>query len=188
MLLVLLGLFLMGVTTVATLAILQRKQGHFVSMEWRAFTPPDGSCGIELLGQATEADSDLEHGERRYATQGWYSGTTAWIGWRTLTLAQAQEGAVKDGWVQYRKMFFDKERDRLKDKYGGYIARDATVGHDPVTVEVRLDGQNGPVVERMIVVTKGPQPRIYFIGMAGKRLDLDGPEVKRLFESFRVYE
>jgi hypothetical protein len=185
---VVIGLFLMMATTAITLAILQHKKGYMVSMEWRGFTPPDGSCGIDLPGQATEADSDPEHGERRYVSQGWYSGTTAWIGWRTLTPAQIQEGTTKDGWLQYRKLFFDKERDRLKDKFGGYIAKDATTEYDPVTVEVRLDGQQGPAIERMIVMPKGPRPRVYFIGMAGKRLNLDGTEVKRLFDSFRVYD
>jgi hypothetical protein len=185
---VLLGLFLMCATTVITLGVLQHKQGHIISLEWQTFTPPDGSCEIDLLGQAVETDSDPEHGERRYVSKGWYSGTSAWIGWRNLTPAQVQEGTTKDGWVQYRKLFFDTERDRLKDKFGGYTARDATVDHEPMTVEVRLDGQNGPVIERMIVMAKGERPRIYFIGMAGKRINFDGEAVKRLFGSFRVYE
>ena len=175
-------------TTGMTLAILQYKQGQLTSMEWREFNPPDGSCGIDLLGKATEADSDPERGERRYSSQGWYSGNTAWFGWRNLTPVQIQEGTTKDGWVQYRKLFFETERDRLKDKFGGYIAKDATVELDPVTVEVRLDGPSGPVIERMIVMPKSSRPRIYFIGMAGKKLNLDGPEVKRLFGSFRVYD
>ncbi len=188
MLWILAAVFVMGATATITLAILQRKQGHLVSMEWQAFTPPDGSCSIDLLGQAREADSDPEHGERRYISQGWYSGNSAWIGWRDLTIAQVQEGTAKEGWVQLRKVFFDKERDRLKNKYGGYLAKDATIEQDPMTIEVRLDSPQGAVIERMIVTTKEPRPRVYFIGMAGKRLNLDGPEVKRLFGSFRVYD
>ncbi|HEV3385420.1 MAG TPA: hypothetical protein VG097_11445 [Gemmata sp.] len=185
---ILLGLFLMSATTVITLGVLQQKQGHIISLEWQAFTAPDGSCEIDLLGQAVETDSDPEHGERRYVSKGWYSGTSTWISWRNLTPVQVQEGTTKDGWVQYRKLFFDTERDRLIGKFGGYIARDATIDHEPKTVEVRLDGQNGAVIERMIVRGKGERPRIYFIGMAGKRLNLDGPDVKRLFDSFQVYE
>jgi hypothetical protein len=185
---VLAGLLLMVATTALTLLVLQRKQGHLVTMEWKSFTAPDGSCGIDLLGPATETDSDPENGERRYMSEGWYSGATAWIGWRALTPAQVQEATAKEGWVQYRKLFFDKERERLKDMFGGYVARDATIEQNPVTVEVRLDGAQGAVIERMIVMPNGPRPRIYFIGMAGKRLKLDGPEVKRLLESFRVYD
>jgi hypothetical protein len=183
---IIVALFMMGAATAITLAILQRKQGHLASMEWQSFTPPDGSCSIDLLGRVIGEDSDPERGERRYISQGWYSGMSTWIGWRNLTPAQMQEGTSKDGWVQYRKMFFDKERDRLKDQFSGYISKDATIESDPVTVEVRLDGKLGPVIERMIVVLKGSQSRIYFIGMAGKRFNLEGPEVKRLFGSFRV--
>jgi hypothetical protein len=187
-LMVLFGLFLAGITTTITIAILRYKQGYVMTMEWKAFTAPDSSCGIDLLGLAREEDSDPEHGERRYVSEGWYSGTTAWIGWRNLTAAQVQEASVEKGWVRLREVIFDPERDRLKGKLGGYLAREATIGQNPSTVEVRMDGPQGPAIERMIVMPDGPHPRVYFIGMAGKRLDLDGPAVKRLFDSFRVYE
>jgi hypothetical protein len=185
---VLVGLFLVIAVGTITFVILRYKQGHLASMEWKAFTAPDGSCGIDLLGLAREEDSDPEHGVRRYVSEGRYSGRTTWIGWRNLTAAQVQEAHTEKGWVQLREKFFDPERDRLKEKFGGYIARDATIGQNPITVEVRVDGPQGPLIERMIVMPEGPRPRVYFIGMVGKRLDLDGPEVKRLFESFRVYD
>jgi len=187
-LMVLLGLFLAGATTTVTIAILRYKQGYLASMEWKAFTAPDGSCGIELLGLTREEDSDPEHGERRYVSEGWYSGTHAWIGWRNLTAAQVQEATVEKGWVRLREVIFDPESHRLEGKFRGYVARDATIGQSPITVEVRMDGPQGPMIERMIVKPDGPHPRVYFIGMAGKRLDPDGPVVKRLFDSFRVYD
>ena len=40
----------------------------------------------------------------------------------------------------------------------------------------------------MIVMPAGPRPRVYFVGMAGKNLDPEGADVRRLFESFRVSE
>ena len=71
------------------------------------------------------------------------------------------------------------------------MAKDATINFkDPLTREVRLelpDG-GGRAIERMIVLPTGPRPRLYFIGIAGKRLDPDGDEVKRLFDSFRVVD
>lgn len=186
--LVLFGLILAIVTSAITIMALRYQQGYLASMEWQAFTAPDGSCEIDLLGGAKETDSDPEHGERRYLSQGWYSGTKAWIGWRNLTPAQVREAEAEKGWVQLREAIFDPERDRLKGKFGGYIARDATVGQSPLTVELRLDGPSGPVIERMIVISTGSHPRAYFIGMAGKRVNLDGPVVKRLFDSFRVHD
>jgi hypothetical protein len=184
---VLFGLLLAGATTTITLGILRYKQGYVLSMEWKEFTPPDGSCGVDLLGDAKEADSDPEHSERRYLSEGWYSGTFAWIGWRNLTAAQTQEATSEKGWVRFEAIF-DAERDRLKGKFGGYIAREATISQNPITKELRLDGQKSTVIERMIVMPEGPRPRIYFIGMAGRRLNLDGPQVKQLFDSFRVYD
>lgn len=183
-----LGLLLGTATAAITMVVLRYKQGYWVSMELRPFTPLDGSCGIDFLGPATEEDSDPERGERRYLSTGWYSGTSAWLGWRNLTPAQVLEASSDKGWVSLRKAIFDPERERLKGKHGGSVVRDATISPDPQTVEVRLDGPSGAVIERMIVMQKGPNPRVYFIGMAGKRLNLDGDEVKRLFESFGVYE
>ena len=188
LMLTLVGLLLGCATAAITIAVLRFKQGYLVSMELRPFAAPDGSCGIELLGQATEEDSDPERGERRYVSTGWYSGTTAWLGWRNLTPAQVLEASSDKGWIALRKEIFDPERERLKGKHGGYVARDATISQDPQTIEVRLDSTNGAAVERMIVMQKGPNPRVYFIGMAGKRLDLDGPMVKRFFDSFKVFE
>ncbi len=173
------------VAATTTIAVLRYKQGYGVSSEFRPYTPPDGSCLIDLLGEPTEDGSDPERGERRYVSRGWYSGASAWLGWKKLTLAQVQEAASEKGWVSFRKDVFDPERERLKSKFGGYVARDATISQSPLTVEVRLDGLGGPVIERMIVVPNPSNPRVYFIGMAGKRLDLDGPTVKQLFDSFR---
>ena len=53
---------------------------------------------------------------------------------------------------------------------------------------MRIEYPRGRAVERMIVIPTGPRPRIYFIGIAGKRLDLDGDEAKHLFDSFRAFE
>ena len=68
------------------------------------------------------------------------------------------------------------------------VTREATRTEEPLTHEVRLEIPGGRAIEQMIVVPNGSQRRIYFIGMAGKELDLDGPEVQRLFESFRRSE
>ena len=83
---------------------------------------------------------------------------------------------------------FEAEKDWLKGRFGGFISKDATVSKikEPLVHEVRIDYPRGRAVERMIVLPTGPRPRIYFIGIAGKRLDLDGDEAKHLFDSFRV--
>jgi hypothetical protein len=178
--------------TLATVAVLRRNEGYLASREWRAFTAPDNSCTIQLLGRPTEDPSAPESGQRRYFSRGWYSGTSTWLGWRNLSAVEVQIATAPEAWhdPQLTKLF-DQERDWLVGRFGGYVSKDATINFKvPLTREVRLElpeGQ-GRAVERMIVMPTGLRPRIYFVGMAGKRLDPEGAEVKHLFESFRVNE
>jgi 4-amino-4-deoxy-L-arabinose transferase-like glycosyltransferase len=180
------------VATLTTVAVMRRKEGYLTSREWRAFTPPDNSCMVQLLGRPIEDSSAPESGQRRYLSEGWYSGTTTWLGWRNLSAVEVQIAAAPEAWHNPQlTRLFDQEREWLAGRFGGYVSKDATINFkDPLTREVRLelpDGR-GRAVERMIVLPTGPRPRLYFIGIAGKRLDPDGEEVKRLFESFRVNE
>lgn len=180
------GLLVLFFVTVATVGVLRHKQGHLVGWEWKAFSPPDNSFTVELLGRPTQ-DATAEAGDTHFVSEGWYSGTVAWVGWRDLTQVQVQLAGTKDGWQHFVK-FFDAERERLRGKYGGTVVKDATTKFEnPLTHELRLDSPNGRIVERMIVVT-GSRPRLYFVGIAGKTIDPDGEEAKRLFDSFRPAE
>jgi hypothetical protein len=51
-----------------------------------------------------------------------------------------------------------------------------------------MEYPEGQLVSRMIVMPKEPHPRVYFIGIAGKRLNPDGDVVRHFFDSFRVLE
>ena len=180
------------VATLATVGLMRRKEGYLTSSEWRAFSPPDNSCTVQLLGRPIEDSSAPESGQRRYLSEGWYSGTSTWLAWRNLSAAEVQVAAAPEAWhnPQLTKLF-DLERDWLAGRFGGYVSKDATTSFkDPLTREIRLelpDGR-GRAVARMIVWPTGPRPRLYFIGIAGKRLDPEGAEVKRLFDSFRVID
>ena len=178
--------------TLATIAILRRKEGYLAEREWHSFTPPDNSCIIDLLGKPSEDTSSSEKGTRRYLSEGWYSGTTTWIGWHNLSAAEVQVAVTDEAWhdPQLTKNF-DAERDWLKERFGGSMTRDATIQFkSPLIREVRLElpAGKGHVIERQIVHATGPHPRIYFIGIAGKRFDPEGSEVQRLVASFRVLE
>ncbi|HVL12714.1 MAG TPA: hypothetical protein VM529_09120 [Gemmata sp.] len=180
------GVLALLVAALATVGYLRYKQGHLTSVEWTAFAAPDGSCSADLLGRPRE-DAEPPAGEKRYVSEGWYSGTVAWVGWRDLTQTEVQLAATKDAWHQLGKVF-DAERDRLKARFGGAVSKEATVRFDdPLTREVRLATPGGAVVERMIVKAAGGRQRVYFVGLAG-RIDPDGPVAARLFDSFRVFE
>jgi hypothetical protein len=178
------------VATGATMLVQRRHEGYFTSREWRAFTPSDGSCAVDLLGRPIEDADAPAANERRYTSRGWYSGTTTWLAWRNLTAVEAQLAATDDAWHNPQLIkLFDAERDRVKGIHGGYVAKDGTIKFkDPLTREVRLESPQGKAIVRSIVIGSGPRPRIYHLGIAGKRLDPDGDEVRRFFESFRAFD
>lgn len=180
---------LVVVVTALTVAVLRRKEGHLVRAEWQAYTAPDGSCSADLLGRAVEDADAPGDGGRRYSSEGRYSGVRTWIGWRNLTQNEVQTAGAPEGWRLLRLGLFDPERERLLTTFRGDMVKDATIQFDPpITVEIRLTTPHGPLVERIIVKADGPRPRVYFVGITGKRLDPDGPEVDRLFQSFHVNE
>ncbi|MBA4191549.1 MAG: hypothetical protein C0467_26515 [Planctomycetaceae bacterium] len=181
------GIFALVLAAGVTIAVKRHKQGHVMGWEWQTFAAPDKSCSIELLGKPVE-DPDAAGDEKRFISEGSYSGTTTWVGWRDLTQVQVQLAGTKDAFQHFAKPF-DAERDRLKLRYGGTVAKDATTKfEDPLTREVRLDfPPGGRLVERMMVFPNGPRPRMYFVGIAGK-FEFDSPEVQRFFDSFRVTE
>jgi hypothetical protein len=172
-------------TGAATVIALRYKQGHVPDMEWREFAVPGTPYRVELLGKPTEATED---GAKRYAAEGWYSGTVTWVGWRDLTQVERQYALAKDGWVQLREKLFDPERDRLAAKYGGTVTRQATPKLDnPITHEVRVQYDGGQAAERIVVVVNDFSARVYFVGIAG-RIDPDGEAAKHFFDSFRLTE
>jgi hypothetical protein len=180
------------VATLATIGVLRRKEGYLTSREWRPFSPPDNSCTVQLLGRPVEDTTAPESGQRRYISEGWYSGTITWLGWRNLTAAEAQFAAAPEAWHNPQlTRLFEQERVWLSGRFGGYVTKDATINFkDPLTREVRLEMEDGRgrAVERMIVHATGAHPRLYFLGAVGKRLDPDGGDVKHLFESFRLLD
>jgi hypothetical protein len=109
------------------------------------------------------------------------------VGWKDLTPAEAQMAAGPDGWQLLRPTVLNPERERLKSAFGGYEAEGGgTKSFEPLTVEYRFQTPEGLLVERAIVKPGGPHPRVYFVGMVGKRLTPDSPELNRLFSSFVV--
>jgi hypothetical protein len=176
---------------VITVAILRYKQGYLTGMEWKSYTAPDNSCTIDLLGKPSE-DITTPSGERRYVSQGWYSGITTWVGWRDLNQTEIQQARTKEAWRLLGPVFV-AERERLQNTFGGSTVKDATIQfNDPsrnegLIHEVRLSSPPGLLIERIYVAPEGKRARMYFVGVAGK-IDPEGADVQRLFDSFRVNE
>jgi hypothetical protein len=181
----LVGVFVLVFAAGVTVAVQRQKHGHGLSWEWHPFVAPDQSCQLDLPGKAKE-EQDADAGEKRFTAEGWYSGVTAWVGWRDLTQIQVQVTGAKDGWVEFERVFAP-ERDRLKTQFGGVVTKQATTFQDRIMHEVRLDYPGGKAIERIMVMPNGPRPRVYFVGIAGK-INFDDPEIQRVFDSFRVSE
>ncbi len=171
---------------VATFAVVRYKQGHALNNEWERFTAPDGSYQLDLPGRAQEGLSNEDLGSYYFA-EGWYSGITAWVGWRELTAAERDVTGTAEAWQQFLKPF-EAEQLRLKLRFNGDVVRNATRFDPQLTHEVRLTTPRGQVVERIIVSPQPARPRIYFVGLAGKNLDPDSPVATRFFDSFRITE
>lgn len=184
------GVVLVAMILGVTLAILRYGSGNISPMSWAEFTPPDGSCTIALPGTPTEehiepspADS-ITRGLHQFTTRGWYSRARVWFGWRDLDPAWAKQAAMdRDGAIV--SPVLTAERDLRKDQVSGKIAKEATVRFGPHTgLEVQMDTPRGKLVERYIVATDGPRPRLYFMGIEAKNATPDAAQ--KLFNSFRV--
>lgn len=188
-LLLALGLAIAVVVSILTVAALKRKGGYFVNTDWQTFTAPDGSCSVDLLGTPVEDPEVPASGGRRYVSEGWYSGAKVWVGWKDLTPAEVQIANGPEAWQLLRPTVLNPERERLKNEFGGYeVEGGGTKSFQPLAVEYRYQTPEGLLVERVIVKADGPRPRAYFVGMVGKRLAPDGPELERLFSSFHMNE
>lgn len=186
------GLVLVVVVLAVTLALLRYGSGNIPPMAWSEFTPPDGSCSIELPGTPTEeriepnASDVLTRGLNLYTTEGWYSRARVWFGWRDLDPGWAKL-AEKDRDGSITSPVLSAERDRRKDQVQGTITKEATVRFDShLGLEVWMDTPKGKLVERYVAATTGPRPRLYFFGIESKNASADGPAARRLFKSFDI--
>lgn len=151
---------------------------------WIAFSPPDQSCSVLLPGTPTEADPLAGFG-KRYVTHGWFSGVTTWIGWIELDGDWLQKANAPEAWHLLRPRF-DAVLDKQKLEWQATIVRQSTKRFDePYTMEVEMQLPDGDLVERFIVVAKGPHPRIYYLGLSGRGVAADSATARRIFESFR---
>ena len=186
------GLVLAVVVLGITLAVLRYGSGHISPIAWSEFTPPDGSCTISLPGSPTLESLDpspadtTTRGLQKYSTHGWYSGTKVWFGWRDLDPAWVKQAAMdRDGAIT--SPVLAAERDLRKAQVGGTIAKEATVRFGQnLGLEVQMDTPKGKLIERYIVATDGPRPRLYFMGIEAKNATADSAYAQKLFNSFRV--
>ncbi len=122
-----------------------------------------------------------------YQSEGWYSGTKTWIGWKDLTPVESQKATGADGRMLLQSTVFDTEQERLKSTFHGReITGGGTKSFEPIIVEYRSQTPEGLLVEQRLRESRRATPGVYFVGMMGKGLTADGPELNHLFTSFRT--
>lgn len=165
-----------------TLIVLRFRQGYGISAEWRPFISPDGQVQIDLL--STPWEETDSHGVRRYWSRGWYSGAYAWIGWQELTEQQVEAARSPDARHKLDGLI-QIELEQWQRRFGGN-GRTATVQFtDPLIVEIKWEADNVRGLGRVVVVSQGPAPRVYYLGIAAPHLVYDSTAVRHFLDSFR---
>jgi hypothetical protein len=180
------------VVAVSVLTLLVLRYGPWGSnAAWSEFTPPDGSCSVQLPGSPKEEEVDPNPngsvlGGKRYTASGWLSRTTAWVAWGDLDPALVKSlAADKDG--VFAASALRAERDREKSRLEGSITNEVMVRYNASWgIEVHMDTPKGKVIERLLIVSDGPRPRLYVLGIRAKDLTPESPAARRLFNSFKV--
>jgi phage FluMu protein Com len=175
-----------------TVALLRYGSGSIPPSAWSEFTAPDGSSSIQLPGEPVEKHLETTpvdgatRGLHLFTTTGWYSRARVWFGWRDLDPAWVKQAAQdRDGAII--NPVLSAERDRRREQTEGTIQKQATVRFGPhLGLEVWMDTPRGKLIERYIVTTDGPRPRLYFMGIESKSATADGPAAQKLFHSFRI--
>ena len=176
---ILLGVFLIASVT---LIVLRFRQGYGISAEWRPIVLSDGQVQIDLL--STPWEETDSHGVRRVWSRGWYSGAYAWSGWQDLTDQQVQAARAPDARHKLDGLI-QRELEQWQRRFGGN-GRTATVQFtEPLIVEIKWEADNVRGLGRVVVVSQGPNPRVYYLGIAAPHLVYDSAAVRHFLDSFR---
>jgi hypothetical protein len=109
-----------------------------------------------------------------------------WVGWQDLDPAWVKDiAADKDG--AFAGPVLEAERDRRVAAAGGTVARQGDMRTSSGRgLEVQTDTPRGKRVERYVLATGGPRPRLYVVGVEVPKLDPDGPLARKVLTGFRI--
>jgi hypothetical protein len=187
---ILIGCVVVVVCAGATLAYRHYGSGQLSEKRWVEFTAPDGSFSISLPGNPGAEDvpgnpAGSVGGGKRFATNGWYSKTSAWVSYCDLEPAALPKLKADTDRV-YAAGILQAEREREKKRLGVTDATEVMIRVDNSWgVELLMTTPRGKAVMWMVLVAEGPRPRVYVFGAEGKDMDPKGLS-RRLFNTFRV--
>ncbi len=167
--------------------------GRVPESAWNSFTPPDGSCTVDLPGEPTAHPLNalpiaVCRGGEEFITDGWYSGVQAWVGWYDLDPAWAKAAAEDKDGGQIDPILNAGQKQRV-DSRKATIRKEGKMLVDEFRArELQIESEAGPAIEWLCVVPTGTHPRLYFFGIQGKNISPESPLARRIFTKFRVNE
>ena len=173
-----------------TLFLRGYRAGRIADSTWTEFTPPDGSCTVELIGtpkgeKLVALPLNVSLTGEEYVAKGWYSGVHCWVGWYDLDPAWAKGAAEDKDGSQIDPVLNAGQKKRV-EALGGTVQKEGKLLINAFRGrEVQMETTRGSAVERLFVVPTGSRPRLYFVGIEGKNLNPTGPAATRLFTTFR---
>ncbi len=188
---ILVGAIVVVVVTAATLTYRHYGSGRLSESGWTEFTAPDGSFSTSLPGRPTEEDvaanpAGSVTGGKRFSTHAWYSKSTVWVSYCDIEpallpkLAADPDRVVAAGVLQ-------AEREREKTRLGVTNTTEVMIrDNDAWGVKLHFDTPRGKAAVWMVLIAKGPHPRVYVFGVEGKGVDPKSPVVARPYSSFRL--
>lgn len=188
---ILVGAIVVVVVSAATLTYRHYGSGRLSESGWTEFTAPDGSFSTSLPGRPTEEDvaanpAGSVGGGKRFSVFAWYSKSTVWVSYCDLDpailpkLAADPDRVVAAGVLQ-------AEREREKARLGVTKTTEVMIrDNDAWGIKLDTDTPRGKAAVWMVLIAKGPHPRVYVFGVEGKGVDPKSPVVARPYSSFRL--
>ena len=167
--------------------------GRVPERGWSEFTPPDGSCSVQLPDWPSEEavapnPSGSVTGGKRFTAAGWYTRSSAWLAWNDLEAPFAAT-AAKDKDKVFTASALQSELNREKARLEGTVTKEVEIRFNTAWgIEVHMDTPRGKVIGWLLVAPEGARPRLYVYGVQAKNIAHDSAVVRRMFTSFKVLE
>lgn len=178
-------LAVMAAVFALTFTAVRYGSGWVPSYGWVEFVAPDGSCRVEMPTSVSAdelypaiPDFPMTRPGRKYIARTWYSGVTTSAGWVEVDPERAKTLRLED--------LAGGEAARRKGELGAMSTAMSTVKRgEREGIEVVYRTPDGVVIDRMVYIGEGANPRLYVLSYSAQSAGRDSPAVVRFFHSFR---
>lgn len=181
-----LGVLLLTVVFGIAFVAARSGTGWVPEFGWVAFEAPDGSCRAELLAAAIGPevyepipDFPMTRPGQRFQARGGYSKVAMSVGWIDVDREKAKLLRLED--IAGGEMARRKKELQATSTTSSNRKRNNREG-----LEVRYQTPSGVVVDRMIYIGEGTNPRLYVLSHSTPVLREGERSLERFFDSFQL--